>query len=77
MTLGLKAERAASYAMEFDTLTTAIVFVVIIAVGVFGTMQTPMSTDSVLMMVLPSMVVFGLIMLGLGVKYGEYRATRS
>jgi len=27
-------------------------------------------------MVLPSMVVFGLLMLGLGVKHGEYRASR-
>lgn len=60
--------------MEFDTLTTAVVFVGIIAVGVIGTMQTPMTTDSVLMMVLPSMVVFGLLILALGVKHGEYRA---
>ena len=60
--------------MEFDTLTTGAIFVVIVAVGVLGTIQTPMSTDSVLMMVLPSMVIFGLIMLALGVKHGEYRA---
>ena len=62
--------------MEFDTLTTGVVFVVVIAVGVLATMMTPMSTSSVLMMVLPSMVVFGAIMLALGVKHGEYRVTR-
>lgn len=62
--------------MEFDTLTTGVVFVVVIAVGVLATMMTPMSTSSVLMMVLPSMVVFGAIMLALGVKHGEYRGRR-
>jgi hypothetical protein len=60
--------------MDFDALTTGIIFVAIVVLGTVGSMQTPMSTDSVLMMVLPSMVVFGLIMLVLGVKHGEYRA---
>ena len=35
-----------------------------------------MTTQTVLMMVLPSMVVGGLVFLALGVKYGEYRARR-
>lgn len=62
--------------MEFDLTTTAAVFVAILVVGVGGLAASGvMATSTVLMMVLPSMVVFGLICLGLGVKYGEYRAT--
>ncbi|ADJ16204.1 DUF7333 family protein [Halalkalicoccus jeotgali] len=61
--------------MEFDFPKTAAVFAALIALGVVGT--TPMmGTSTVLMMVLPSMVVFGLVVLALGVKHGEYRATR-
>lgn len=60
--------------MEFDLTKTAAVFVALIALGVVAT--TPMMTlGTVLMMVLPSMVVFGLLMLAIGVKHGEYRAT--
>lgn len=59
--------------MEFDLPKTAAVFIALIALGVVGT--TPMmGTGTVLMMVLPSMVVFGLLMLAVGVKHGEYRA---
>jgi len=61
--------------MEFDLTTTAAVFVAIIAVGVGGLTAAPvMATRTVLMMVAPSMVVFGLVCLGLGVKYGQHRA---
>ncbi len=61
--------------MEFDLPKTAAVFVALIALGVVGT--TPMmGTSTVLMMVLPSMVIFGLVMLAIGVKHGEYRAAR-
>lgn len=61
--------------MEFDLTKTAVAFLVIIAVGVGGLVAAPMmATDTVLMMVAPSMIVFGLIMLGIGVKHGEYRA---
>jgi len=63
--------------MEFDTLTTGVIFLAIIAIGVVGSLQTPMTTSSVMMMVLPSMVVFGAIMLALGVKHGEFRAKRT
>lgn len=60
--------------MEFDLPKTATVFVALIALGVVAT--SPMMTmGTVLMMVLPSMVVFGLLMLAIGVKHGEYRAT--
>ncbi|MFB6267084.1 MAG: hypothetical protein ABEI31_05435 [Halodesulfurarchaeum sp.] len=60
--------------MEFDQLTTAIGFVVLVAIALGGSLLTPMSQRSVLMMVLPSAVVYGLVMLALGVKHGEYRA---
>jgi len=61
--------------MEFDLPKTAAVFVVIIALGVGGLVAAPMmAADTVLMMVAPSMIAFGLIMLVLGVKHGEYRA---
>lgn len=60
--------------MEFDLPKTAAVFVALIALGTVGTMPM-MTTGTVLMMVLPSMLVFGLIALAVGVKHGEYRAT--
>ncbi|RZV08343.1 hypothetical protein BDK88_3315 [Natrinema hispanicum] len=61
--------------MEFDLPKTAAVFIVIIAIGVGGLAASPMmAADTVLMMVAPSMIAFGLIMLALGVKHGEYRA---
>jgi hypothetical protein len=60
--------------MEFTTGTTGGLFAAIIAVGVAGLTFTPMETTTVLMMVLPSMVVFGLITFALGVKHGGYRA---
>ncbi|KYH27695.1 hypothetical protein HAPAU_03630 [Halalkalicoccus paucihalophilus] len=60
--------------MEFDLPKTAAAFIALIALGVVGT--TPMmGTGTVLMMVLPSMVIFGLVVLAIGVKHGEYRAT--
>lgn len=62
--------------MEFDRGTTAAAFVVLIALATAITIATPMETSTVLMMVVPSAVVFGLIALVLGVKHGEYRASR-
>lgn len=62
--------------MEFDLSTTAVAFLVLIALGTAGTLATPMRTGTVLMMVLPPMVIFGLVVLYLGVKHGEYRASR-
>ncbi|MEF8774426.1 MAG: hypothetical protein V5A23_02100 [Halobacteriales archaeon] len=62
--------------MEFDLTRTAAAFVGIIAVATLALIAAPMMTyETILMMVVPSMVVFGLITLALGVKYGEYRAT--
>jgi uncharacterized membrane protein len=61
--------------MDFDTTTTAVVFLAIVGVSVGGLVAAPMmTTGTVLMMVLPSVVIFGLIMIALGVKHGEYRA---
>ena len=63
--------------MEFDLTKTAAVFVAIVAAGVAALVAAPMmGTQTVLMMVAPSMLVFGLVMVALGVKHGEYRATR-
>ena len=61
--------------MEFDLTKTAVAFVAVIAVGVGGLIASGvMPTRVVMMMVAPSMAAFGLICLGLGVKYGEHRA---
>ena len=62
--------------MDFDRVTTAAAFVIVVAIATGVTVATPMDTSTVLMMVLPSIVVFGLVVLALGVKHGEYRATR-
>jgi ribulose 1,5-bisphosphate synthetase/thiazole synthase len=61
--------------MEFDRTTTAGVFVAVVALGTAALVAAPMMrTRTVLMMVLPSMLVFGGAMLWLGVKHGEHRA---
>ncbi len=65
--------------MEFDTTLTAVVFVALIAVGVGGLIVAPigMTRETILMMVAPSMVVFGLVCVAIGVKYGEYRISAA
>ncbi len=64
--------------MEFNTTTTVGVFVLVIALGIGALIGAPipMAVETTLMMVLPSMAIFGAIMLAIGVKHGEYRATR-
>ncbi len=63
--------------MEFDLTRTAAVFLAVVALGVAALIVAPfMGARTVLMMVLPSMLVFGLICLAIGVQYGEHRATR-
>lgn len=63
--------------MEFDLPTTAAVFIALIAIGIGGLAASGvMAADTVLMMVLPTAVAFGLVCLILGVKYGQYRAAR-
>ncbi len=62
--------------MEFDITVTAGLFVGLIVVGFGGLFgMDVMPADTMLMMVLPSMLAFGLICLGIGVKHGEFRAT--
>ncbi|MEF8837896.1 MAG: hypothetical protein V5A18_00135 [Haloarculaceae archaeon] len=63
--------------MEYDRRVTAVVFLALVGLGTAGTMATPMESGTVLMMVVPSMLVFGAIVLVLGVKHGEYRARQS
>ena len=63
--------------MEFDLATTAGIFLAIVVVAVGGLIVAPipMAQSTILMMVLPSVLVFGAVCLFLGTKYGEYRAT--
>jgi hypothetical protein len=62
--------------MELDSIKTAVAFIVLIAIGVGGLLGSGvMAIGTVLMMVLPAMVIFGLICLGIGVWHGQYRAT--
>lgn len=63
--------------MELDLPKTVAAFVLIVAIGTGALLTMPMgmATDTVLMMVAPSMAIFGAIVLVLGVKHGEYRAT--
>lgn len=63
--------------MEFDTPKTVIAFLALLAVGVGGASMSPMGLQTTLMMVLPSALVFGAIVLVLGVKHGEYRAKHT
>ena len=61
--------------MELDFTKTVIAFGALVGVGVGALIAAPMMTQStVLTMVLPSMVVFGLICLAIGVGHGRYRA---
>lgn len=63
--------------MEFNRTTTIGLFAAVIALGTGALMAAPMMTaQTVLMMVLPSMVVFGLITFGIGLKHGQYQSTR-
>ncbi|ELZ91675.1 hypothetical protein C440_15214 [Haloferax mucosum ATCC BAA-1512] len=61
--------------MEFDLTKTVALLVALVALGTAGLIGgRMMRTNIVLMMVTPSMLVFGAICLALGVKHGEYRA---
>lgn len=61
--------------MEFDRTTTVGAFVVLLAVLVGGTLTSGMPTP-IAIPVSVGLVVFSAIFLLLGVKHGEYRATR-
>ena len=61
--------------MEFDARTTGAVFVVLLLVLVGGTVTNPMPT-TISLGISAGLVVFGLLTLFVGVKHGEYRASR-
>ncbi|WP_435345251.1 DUF7333 family protein [Haloarchaeobius sp. HRN-SO-5] len=62
--------------MDFDQTKTAVAFLALVAVGTVALVFAPMmATETVLTMVTPSMLVFGLVCLLIGVKHGEFRAT--
>lgn len=62
--------------LEFNLPVSVGIVVAIIALGAVGLIQggMGMTTDTVLTMVVPSMVIFAAIVFVIGVKYGEYRA---
>jgi hypothetical protein len=61
--------------MEYTLPIALGALLAIVAVGAAGLIVSGvMSTGTILMMVLPSMLVFGLLAFGLGVKHGEFRA---
>ena len=61
--------------MDFNLPVALGVLIAVVGVGVGGLIASPMmTTETILMMVAPSMLVFGLLAFGLGVKHGEYRA---
>ncbi|RAW46620.1 hypothetical protein DQW50_03430 [Halorubrum sp. 48-1-W] len=64
--------------MEFDLPRAAGIVALIIAVGTAGLVGGGMmALSTTLMMVVPSMVVFGAVVFVVGMKHGEFRATRT
>ncbi len=64
--------------MKLDTLKAAAAFVAVVALGTAAMIAAPMmATETVLTMVLPSMVVYGAIMFLIGMFHGEYRESES
>jgi hypothetical protein len=63
--------------MEFDFVrSVAPLVVIVVAAAVALPTVTPMQLSTVLMMVLPSMIVFSVIAFALGMKHGEFRTTQ-
>lgn len=63
--------------MEYDFVRSVVPLVLIVAVAsaVLPAM-TPMELQTVMMMVLPSMVIFSVVAFFLGMKHGEFRTAR-
>lgn len=59
--------------MEFDTSTTAAIYLILLGVIVLATSYSPMQSSTVLMVIV-GLTIFGGISLYIGVKHGEYRA---
>ena len=62
--------------MEFTATKSALAFIVLFAVLTGGTVMSPMSTSTVVM-VSVGLFIFGILTLATGVQYGEYRARHS
>ncbi|MES3517700.1 MAG: hypothetical protein PPP58_08565 [Natronomonas sp.] len=63
--------------MEFTLGKSLAVLLGIVAIGLGGLIGSGvMALQTTLMMVAPSMLVFGLVAFGIGVKHGEFRGTR-
>ena len=61
--------------MEFNAAVTYGALVGLVVLGTVALVVSGvMATGTVLMMVAPSMLVFGAVCLFLGIKHGEYRA---
>jgi len=64
--------------MDFDLPRAAGLVLLLIAVGTAGLVGgNMMPLQTTLMMVVPSMLVFGGIVFLIGVKHGEFRATQA
>jgi len=61
--------------MEFDFTRSVGLLVVIVAVATVA-LTSVMTPSTVFMMVLPSMIVFAVVAFFLGMKFGEFHATR-
>jgi len=61
--------------MEYDFKTTAVAFIIFTVVLAGGTLTSPMPT-TLSIGITVALVVFGLLMLLLGVKHGEYRSSQ-
>lgn len=62
--------------MEFNLPVSLGALLAIVVIGVAGLVGSGMMVlETTLMMVAPSMVIFGLIAFALGMKHGEYRAS--
>ena len=64
--------------MNFDLPRAVGLVALLIAVGTAGLIGSGMMPlQPTLMMVLPSMIVFGAIVFAVGMKHGEFRATHG
>jgi hypothetical protein len=60
--------------MEFDFPRSVIPLVVLVAVATVA-LTAMMTPSTVFMMVLPSMIVFSVVVFFFGMKHGEFRAS--
>jgi hypothetical protein len=64
--------------MKFDLPRAAAILLLIVAVGAGGLIgANMMPLQTTLMMVVPSMLVFGALAFAIGVKHGEFRSAHA